>query len=228
MTQEILYDTCPSCRQGTVRLQDILYQCSDCGLILKKSKQFMFLSAGKYEVVKLGTGSSGVAEQAMQGQVFTPELLKITLNNIYSDEQLEQLAAGNQSILRPVTTILAGIILEQLREDCFVEVRGIRRAHGPTLTGEHGYRPIVEIPTKELTWQDEGNLFCTTNRLVMPSNKFTFIRLGRKVSVVRAFRNGIAIQLKKENFATYFVGGLPHEAAVMAAYVIGKLPKPRK
>ncbi|MDM8526984.1 hypothetical protein QUF58_02125 [Anaerolineales bacterium HSG24] len=226
--QQILYDTCPSCRQGAVSLHDTLYQCADCGLTLRKSKRFIFLNAGKYEVVKLGTGSFGMDEQAMQGKIFTPELLKITLNNAYSDEQLDQLASGDQSILRPVTTVLAVIILEQLQEKCFVEVRGVRRGHGPVLVGEHGYQPIVEIPTKELTWQDKGNLFCSSNRLVMPSDKFTFIRLGRKVSVVRAFRNGIAIQLKKEDFATYFVGGLPHESAVMAAYIIGKLPKSKK
>ncbi|MDM8530481.1 hypothetical protein QUF63_04865 [Anaerolineales bacterium HSG25] len=228
MTEEILYDTCPSCRQGVVRLQGSLYQCANCELTLKESKRFMVLNAGKYEVIKLGTGSFDVTKQAVQGQSFTPEVLKITLNNIYSDDQLTQLAAGDQSVLRPVTTVLAGIILEQLREECFVEVRGIRRAHGPALTGEHGYQPTAEIPAKDLTWKDEGNLFCTSNRLVMPSNKFTFIRLGRKISVVRAFRNGIAVQLKKEEFATYFIGGLPHEAAVVAAYTIGKLPKPKK
>ena len=41
---------------------------------------------------------------------------------------------------------------------------------------------------------------------------------------VQAFIDGVAIQRKGEDFATYFVGCYAHEAALVAAYVMAKLP----
>lgn len=182
---------------------------------------------GKYQIDTLGDESYHLAEQALKGVPMSRDRLKISLSNVYSDETLAQLSAGNTESLRPVQTILAEIILEQLRETCFLEVRGIRRGHGPIIEGQHSYHPHENSPQNGIEWQDEGNLFATTNRLVMPSNKFTFIRLGRSISVVKAFNNGVGIQLKKNDYATYFVGCQAHEAAAFAAYAIGKLPQPK-
>jgi hypothetical protein len=75
-----------------------------------------------------------------------------------------------------------------------------------------------------MEWKDEGNLFCTDRRLVLPSNQFTFIRLDRKIATVQAFTDGLAVQRKEENFATYFVGCYAHEAALVVAYMLAKIP----
>ena len=79
-------------------------------------------------------------------------------------------------------------------------------------------------PRDGLTWQDQGNLFCTNQRLVFPSDSFTFIRMDRKLVGIQAFADGLAVQRKGEDYATYFVGCHAHEAALVAAYVMGKLP----
>jgi hypothetical protein len=41
---------------------------------------------------------------------------------------------------------------------------------------------------------------------------------------VQAFTDGLAVQRQEEDYATYFVGCYPHEAALVAAYVMAKLP----
>jgi hypothetical protein len=79
-----------------------------------------------------------------------------------------------------------------------------------------------------LEWQDHGNLFGTDKHLVLPSDSFTFIRLDRKLGGVQAFNDGVAVQRTGEDFATYFVGCYPHEAALVAAFVLGKLPALRQ
>jgi hypothetical protein len=147
------------------------------------------------------------------------------LGNVYTDEQLAEIAGGAIDDIRPVRTMLAQIILEQLKETCFLQVNGLRRGHGQPLSEGGNYIPTEAVPRQGMDLQDEGNLFCTDQRLVFPSNKFTFIRMGRKVVGVQAFTNGIAIQLKGEEVATYFVGCLPHEAALVAAYVMARVPK---
>ncbi len=223
MTQITLYPTCPLCATGTVTQQGAVYQCDQCGLTIKESTRFFFVNKGKYQATTLGDTRFGLAEASILNVPMSRDALRISLSNVYSDEVVQNVAAGDTSLLRPVQTVLAEIILEQLRENCFLEVRGIRRAHGPVIEGESRYQPAESISTQGLTWQDEGNLFATTNRLVMPSNKFTFIRFGRSVAIVQAFRNGIGVQQKKTDYATYFVGCQPHEAAIVAAYAIGKL-----
>lgn len=225
MVQQILYQTCPVCRQAAVSWQpgQASYQCSACGLTIEEQK-LLFIKRGKFSVTSFGPGDFSLAEAALKNVTLSAEELKLILGNVYTDSQLAQLAAGDVSVLRPVQTILAEIILEQLREACFLQIRGIRRGLGPALTGESTYQPQQPTPVADIEWQDKGNLFCTTNRLVMPSNTFTFIRLGRKIATVQAFTDGVGLQLKKEETATYFVGCYPHEAAVVAAYALGNLP----
>ena len=157
----------------------------------------------------------------------TADPLKIVIGNIYEDKQLAEIAAGNIEAINPVRTILAQIILEQLNEECFINVAGLRRGHGKPLSEESWYQPSQKASQQGMEWQDEGNLFCTTNRLVLPSDRFTFIRLDRKVTAVQAYTDGVAIQRKGEEFATYFIGCYPHEAALVAAYVMAKIPKLR-
>ena len=63
----------------------------------------------------------------------------------------------------------------------------------------------------------------TDSRLVFPSNTFTFIRMDRKLIGLKTFENGIAIQRKGQDFATYFVGCRAHQAALLGAYIQGRV-----
>jgi hypothetical protein len=48
--------------------------------------------------------------------------------------------------------------------------------------------------------------------------------MDRKIVAVQAYIDGLAIQRKREAFATYFAGCYAHEAALVAAYVMAKVP----
>jgi|GEM_PF-1263680 len=228
MVQQTLYKECPLCTQAPVELKgDGVYQCKACGLTLKERSILGLFKKGHFSITDFGQQEFALAQEGLKDVVLTPDTLKIVIGNIYSDEQLADIASGNIEVISPVRTILAQIILEQLNEECFINVADLRRGHGKPLTEESWYRPTQKASQKGIEWQDEGNLFCTTHRLVLPSDRFTFIRLDRKVTAVQAYIDGIAIQRKGEEFATYFIGCYPHEAALVAAYVMAKIPKLR-
>jgi hypothetical protein len=175
-------------------------------------------------VADFGQGDYTLARQSLAGVMLSPEIMKIVLGNVYTDSQLAALAAGSLDSLRPVRTVLAQVILEQLNEDCYIQVNGLRRGQGAPLTEGGHYLPERVVPRDDLNWQDQGNLFCTNQRLVFPSNTFTFIRMDRKIVGIQAYDDGVAVQRKGEDYATYFVGCYPHEAVLVAAYVMAKLP----
>lgn len=228
MVQQTLYNECPLCTQSPVNLQgDGIYRCETCGLTLKEHSLLGLFKKGRFIITDFGLGEFTLAQEGLNNVALAPDPLKIVIGNIYEDEQLAEIAGGNIEIINPVRTILAQIILEQLNEECFINVSGLRRGHGKPLSEESWYRPTQKASQQGIEWQDEGNLFCTTHRLVLPSERFTFIRLDRKVTAVQAFTDGIAIQRKGEEFATYFIGCYPHEAALVAAYVMAKIPKLR-
>jgi hypothetical protein len=202
-----------------------IYRCNHCGLTLKEQTLLGLFNKERFRVTNLPDADYTLAEQSLRNVSFKPDPLKVVLGNVYTDKQLTEIAAGAIDDIRPVRTTLAQIILEQLKETCFLQVNGLRRGHGQPLSEGSSYIPGEAVPRQGMDWQDEGNLFCTDQRLVFPSNKFTFIRMGRKLVAVKAFTNGIAVQLKGQEFATYFVGCLPHEAALVAAYVMAKVPK---
>jgi hypothetical protein len=225
MTGETLYKECPLCEKAPVTAQaGGQYVCNNCQLTLKDRSILGLFRKGKYGITGLGEGDYALARKSISEVLLPPEPLKVVIGNIYTDGQLAEIAGGNVDVIAPVKTILAQIILEQLNEDCYINVNGLRRGFGPALVEESSFRPTQKTPRQGMEWQDEGNLFCTTHRIVLPSNQFTFIRLDRKVVAVQAFTDGVAIQRKREEFATYFVGGYSHEAALVAAYVMAKVP----
>lgn len=227
MPQQTLYKACPRCSQAPVTLQSNgEYSCSECGLTLKERSLLGVFKKGHYSVVGLGRGNFSLAEAGLKDTALPPDQLKIVLSNIYSDEQLTEIATGNIDVIQPVKTVLAQIILEQLNEECYININGLKRGHGSPLNETSDYQPTQKA-SGNIEWKDEGNLFCTNTRLVLPSNQFTFIRLDRKITAVQAFTNGVAVQRKGEAFATYFSGCFPHEAALVAAYVMAKVPKLR-
>jgi len=226
----ILYKECPLCNQSEVTWDDTasLYRCPNCGLSLNDASFMKLFNKGRYKIDSLGQGQYSLADQSLLQTALPPDRLKVALGNLYTDDELAHIAEGDLERLRPVRTVLAQIILEQLREACFIHVTELRRGHGQLLSEEATYIPTGPLPRQGMAWQDEGNLFCTTHRLVLPSDQFTFIRLDRKLTALKAFTDGIAVQRKGEDFATYFAGCYPHEAALVAAYILAKVPKLRK
>ncbi len=225
MTQQTLYQECPLCSQAVVELQaDNHYRCAACGLTLKEQAVMGIFKKEHYSITSLGHADFSLAEAGLKDVALKSAPLKITLGNIYPDDQLAEIASGNIELISPVKTVLAQIILEQLKEECFINVRNLRRGHGQPINEESWYQPTQKISTQSIDWQNKGNLFCTSKRLVLPSEKTTFIRIDRKVSAVQAFTDGFALQRKNEAFATYFGGCYPHAAALVAAYVMGRVP----
>lgn len=229
MTQEILFQECPLCNQSAVTYQESegTYRCPHCGLTLKKRTLLGLFHKGRFTVTSLGQGEYDLAWSGLKKAVLLPDQLRVTLGNVYTDQQLAEIAGGAVELIRPVRTILAQIILEQLKETCYLQVNRLQRGQGAPLSSS-SFRPVQPVPRSGMGWQDQGNLFCTHQRLVFPSDSFTFIRLDRKLAAVQAFTNGVAVQRTGEDFATYFVGCQPHEAALVAAYVLGKLPQLRE
>lgn len=230
MKPENLYKVCPLCDQAPVVWQenDNVYRCASCDLTLKERSILGLFRKGRFGVQSFGQGNYALARQGLKKATLPPDPLKVTLGNVYTEEQLAQIADGTLDIIRPVKTILAEIILEQLNETSYLQVNGLRRGHGASIVGGGDYRPVKAVPRQNMDWQDEGNLFGTTHRLVFPSNSFTFIRMDRKVVGVMAFNDGVAVQRRGEEFATYFVGCYPHEAALVAAFVMAKIPALRQ
>lgn len=226
MTQEILYKECPLCTQGQVARPagGGVYRCAHCDLTIKKSPLFGLFKKENLTVTGWGSGVYALAQQSLKNVALPADSLKVVIGNVYSDSHLEALAGGQVTILRPVRTVLAHVILEQLNEECFIQINGLRRGHGAPIAAAGAFKPERSAPREGMAWQDQGNLFCTNHRLVFPSNSFTFIRLDRKLVGVQAFTDGLAVQRKGEDYATYFVGCLAHEAAVAAAYVMARLP----
>lgn len=222
-----LYQTCPLCEQGAVTEHGSRYRCQACGLSINERSILGVFRKGRYGVAEFGTGDYTLAAPLKQ-VALTPEPLKIALGNVYTDADLAAIAQGNMDKLRSVQTVLAQIILEQVNEVGYFQVNGLRWGEGPVLEGPNRYQPVDPAPTQGITWQSEGNLFGTTHHLVLPSDNFTFIRLDRKISAVQAFTDGVAIQRRGQDFAMYFVDCYPHEAALVAAFVLGKIPVLRK
>lgn len=229
MVQEPLFKECPLCNQSPVVYleQEKVYRCSHCGLTLRERNFLGFLNRGKFAVTDLGRQEYPLAQSYLKTIALPPDKLKIVLGNIYSEQELARIAQGDLDLIRPVRTVLAEIILEQLKETCYLQVNGLQRGQGNPISGS-SFWPVQPVPRQQVSWEDRGNLFCTNQRLVFPSDSFTFIRLDRKLAAVQAFTNGLAVQRTGETFATYFTGCYPHEAALVAAYIVGKLPALRQ
>jgi hypothetical protein len=228
VAQEILFQECPLCDQSAVTYYDEgVYRCPHCGLTLKNRTLLGLFRKGRFTVTSLGQGQYDLAWSRLKRAALPPGRLKVVLGNVYTDQQLAEIAGGALELIRPVRTMLAQIILEQLKETCYLQVNGLQRGHGAPLSSS-SFRPVQPVPRSGMSWQDQGNLFCTQQRLVFPSDSFTFIRLDRKLAAVQAFTNGVAVQRAGEDYATYFVGCWPHEAALVAAYLLGKLPQLRE
>ena len=227
MSGDTLLPLCPVCTQTPLTRQGKSYQCSHCGLTLKPKTVLGFKFKDKYIVESIGRGYN-IARSGIVGQVIPLTELKNFGESVYTDQQLTAFAAGILDELRPPSSTLTQILLEQLRETVYVQTHNMRRAHGPAIDAGGNFIPKGHAPAAELNWQDKGNLFLTNARLVFPSDSFTFIRMDRKLIGLKTFENGFAVQRKGEDFATYFVGCRAHQAALNGAYITGRVPALRR
>ncbi len=225
MVADTLLSPCPACEGAALAKINNVYQCNACGLTVKEKKRLLgFGSKGAQFVVQNIGDDFSIAKKGIMGRVFSLAELKNFHESVYSDQTLADFAGGNYDALNMPVSTLAQILLEQLRETCYMQINDIRRAHGPVLEEGGNRFPEGKAPTKSLTWQDEGNLFLTNIRLVFPSDSFTFIRMDRKLIGLKTYEDGLAVQRKGEDFATYFVGCGAHQASLVAAYIQGKVP----
>lgn len=225
MATEPLLSPCPVCGTGELVQVDKWYQCKHCTLTVEKKRPFWSLKgkADRYIIRKLSDDYE-IAKQGLLNQPFSLDALNKLQESVYDDETLALFAEGAFDKLHMPSSTLAQILLEQLRETCFLQINDMRRAHGPALGEQSSRFPLGAMPSRDLDWQDDGNLFLTDIRLVFPSNTFTFIRLDRKLIGVWTFSDGLAVQRKGEAFATYFAGCKAHQAALATAYIFGKVP----
>ena len=221
MTTE-LFSTCPVCDEATLSSHDKTITCEQCGFSVKE-KHKLFSKDTSYQVSALGSDYN-IAAKSIVGETFTLQDMRLFREHVYSDETLDKFAKGDYEALVKPSSTLASILLEQLRETCYMEVNGFKRALGPTLEVGANFIPQGIAPTTGMDWQDEGNLFLTNARLIFPSNTFTFLRMDRKLIGVRTYENGIALQRKGEDHAMYFVGCKAYQAALIGAYIQGKVP----
>ena len=229
MSVEVLGAACLACEQAVLRHVADGYLCEHCGLKLTEKRSWLNFRSktARYLVQDIGADFS-IARAGLVGQVFTLAELARLREVLYADQTLASFAQGDYTALHQPNNALAQILLEQLRETCYIQINEMRRARGPILAGESRRLPQEKAPHTGLTWLDRGNLFLTNIRLVFPSDTFTFIRLDRKLVGIRAYENGLAIQRRGEDFATYFVGCRSYQAALAAAYIYGKVPPLRR
>lgn len=223
MADDVLFPSCPVCEQAPLARSGSEFRCEGCGLVVKPRAFLWRRSSDRYTVRDIGEAYR-LAKPGIVNRTFSRAALQRLGEHVYPDATLASIAAGNFDLIRPPSSTLAQILLEQLHETVLLQVNGLRRAHGPVLEAGANRFPQGTVPRNGLAWKDRGNLFLTNARLVFPSDTFTFIRMDRKLVAVRAFEDGLAVQRKGEGFATYFVGCGAHQSAVMAAYIQGKSP----
>ena len=223
MSSDTLASPCPICGSDTVDITAKTYHCSQCGLRLKAKKSLLpFKAKEMYQVEAIGS-DYGVTQTGLLKQSISPVDLKKLAESVYTDAQLSAFASGNYDDINMPSETVAQILLEQLRETCYIQINGIKRAFGPKLENGGNRFPTGATKNLALDWQDEGNLFLTNTRLVFPSNKFTFIRLDRRVTALQTFSDGIALQERGATHASYFIGCAAHQAALAGAYIMGKV-----
>jgi hypothetical protein len=223
VSDETIPKSCPICASDTLVESNTDFRCETCGMLARSKPLFGFLGKGRYAISNLSDDYQ-IARQGLRGRLFAAAEFEVLAPHIYTDSELATFAQGDFKVLREPAGALASIIFEQLRERCLIQINGLRRAMGPLLEPGADHQPLDKVSRPGLRWQDKGNLFATEQRLVFPSDTFTFIRMDRKLVGVKAYRDAVAIQRRGEQQATYFVGCTAFQSALIAAYVVGKLP----
>jgi hypothetical protein len=219
--KEVLIDPCPICGQSPLRGDGRQYTCASCGTKVEKSRRLGVWSRNRFFFRAIGASYRN-AEPDLIGRPFTQAELAELAGTCYSDADLAAIAAGDLSRIRPPSSTVAQILFPQSSETCYLLVNGLLRAQGPVLS-DGVDRVHGPVDRRVLRVLDRGNLFISDQRFIFPSDSHTTIRVDRKLTGIRSFTDAFAVQRKGEENATYFLGCKSREAALILAYLQGRL-----
>jgi hypothetical protein len=219
--EEVLVGPCPICGQSPLRGDGRQYTCASCGTKVEQSRWLGVWSRNRFFFRAIGANYRN-AEPDLVGRSFTQAELAKLAGTCYSDADLAAIAAGDFSRIRPPSSTVAQVLFPQSLETCHLLVNGLLRAQGPAIPDgvDRVHRPVDQRVLRTL---DQGNLFISDQRLIFPSDSHTTIRVDRKLTGIRTFTNAFAVQRRGQEKATYFLGCKSREAALILAYLQGRL-----
>ena len=221
MSEEVLTNPCPICGESALTGHDGRFSCLSCKTTVEQGRwlgvwpreQFFFRAVGP---------ESRNAEPDLTARPFSKTELIELAGSCYSDSDLEAIAAGDTSRLRPPSSIVAQVMFPHSRETCYVQINGLIRAQGPLLP-DGASRVDRPANRRDLNKLDRGNLFISDQRMVFPSSTHTTVRIDRKLTGICAFADAVAVQRKSEDRAMYFLGLESRKALLVMAYLQGQL-----
>jgi endogenous inhibitor of DNA gyrase (YacG/DUF329 family) len=221
VSEEVLVAPCPICGKAAMAGRGAQYACPSCGTQVEQRRWLGLQPRNQFFFQIVGAEYSNL-EVDLKAHPFTKEQIAELAGTCYTDDDLLAIAAGDLARLHPPHSTLAQVMFPQARETCYIQVNGLTRAEGPPLPGDME-RTYKRADRRVLQILDEGNLFVSDQRLIFPSHTHTSIRIDRKLTGVRTFLDAIGVQHKSDDKATYFLGTQPRQAALIAAYLQGRL-----
>jgi hypothetical protein len=218
---EVLMRPCPLCGEGALAGDAGTYACSSCGTRVGQRRWLSLWPRDSFFFQAIGQDYRNL-EADLAERPFSVAQLAALAGTCYRDSQLEAIADGDLSHVRPPASTVAGIMFPQTHETCYIQVNGLTRAEGPPLPQGSQYTP-QPVDRRTLRRLDRGNLFLSDQRLIFPSSTHTTIRIDRRLSGVHAFRDALAVQRQGEAQATYFLDMEPRHVSLVAAYLCGRL-----
>jgi len=221
VSEDTLIDLCPICSQSPLTGDGQRYSCTSCGAVVQRKRRLGLGPRSRF-TFRAVSPDYRAAEPDLVKRSFTLEELAAITGTCYTDAELSSIAAGDLSRIRPPTSTVASIIFGQSHEICRLQINGLTRAAGPPLS------PGVDqvdgpVDRRRLQMLNRGNLFIGDQRLAFPGDTHTTIRVDRKLTGVRAYRDAFAVQRKGEETATYFLGCGSRQVALVVAYLQGRL-----
>lgn len=221
MSRSVLIDPCPICGQSPLVSDDRQYTCASCGTLVKQSAWLGVWPRNRFFFQTVGADYHNVQPDLL-GRPFTRAELSRLSGTCYTDADLAAIAAGDLARLRPPRSTLAQVMFPQTHETCHLLLNRLVRAEGPSLPAG-----VDRVPSpadrRALRTLDQGNLFISDQRLIFPSSSHTTIRIDRKLTGIRTFTDAFAVQRKGEEKATYFLECGYRDAALVVAYLQGRL-----
>jgi hypothetical protein len=221
VSEEVLIDLCPICGQSPLQGDGRQYTCASCGTKVEQSRWLGMWPRNQFIFRAIGANYRN-AEPDLIGRSFTQAQLAELTGTCYSDADLAAIAAGDLSRIRPPSSTVAQVLFAQSPETCYLLVNGLLRAQGPAIP-DGVNRVGGPVDRRLLRILDQGNLFISDQRLIFPSDSHTTIRVDRQLTGIRTFNDAFAVQRKGEENATYFLGCKSREAALILAYLQGRL-----
>lgn len=221
MGREVLLAPCPICSQSALAGDRFLYRCESCGTQVEQKRWLGVRPRDRFFFQAVGTDYRN-AEADLVARSFTRAQLTELAGSCYTDADLTAIATGDFSRLHLPSSTVAEIMFPQSHETCYVQVNGLVRADGPPLS-QGVDRVNGPADRGNLKILDRGNLFISNQRLIFPSDTHTTIRTDRKLIGVSTFTDGVAVQRKGEDTATYFLRIESRSASLVLAYLQGRL-----